>query len=290
MLARLIGEDVRLVARPAPKLSAVKADPSQLEQVLVNLVVNARDAMPSGGTLVIETANVELDATYARSHDGVTPGPHVMLAVTDTGTGMDVTTRARVFEPFFTTKEAGKGTGLGLATAYGIVRQSGGSIDVYSEPGQGSTFKVYLPRCEEVQEERRPVLASPVALPTGKPTVLLVDDDPHVAAAARRALERAGYKVLAANTGAEALGVAAKHSGPVDILVTDLVMPEMGGRELARRVSASVPTIRVLYTSGYTAEAMNQQAVLQPGDAFLGKPFTPDGLLRAVHGVLNSAA
>src|SRR5687768_6928627 len=200
MLARLIGEDVRLVARPAPKLSAVKADPSQLEQVLVNLVVNARDAMPSGGTLVIETANVELDATYARSHDGVTPGPHVMLAVTDTGTGMDVTTRARVFEPFFTTKEAGKGTGLGLATAYGIVRQSGGSIDVYSEPGQGSTFKVYLPRCEEVQEERRPVLASPVALPTGKPTVLLVDDDPHVAAAARRALERAGYKVLAANT------------------------------------------------------------------------------------------
>jgi signal transduction histidine kinase len=286
MLARLIGEDVKLVARPAEKLSATKADPNQIEQVLTNLVVNARDAMPNGGTLIIETADAELDAAYAATHEGVIPGRYVMLAVTDTGVGMDAATRARVFDPFFTTKEPGKGTGLGLSTVYGIVKQSGGNVTVYSEPGRGTTFKVYLPRTDETAaDERATPISSAAVKPNGRLTVLLVDDDPAVAAAAKRALERVGYHVFATPNGREALGVLERHTGPIDILVTDLVMPEMGGRELARRVTASRPSVRVLYTSGYTAEAMNQQAVLEPHDAFLGKPFTPDSLLRAVDGL-----
>jgi signal transduction histidine kinase/ActR/RegA family two-component response regulator len=287
MLERLIGEDVRLVAKPAPKLSAVKADPSQLEQVLVNLVVNARDAMPNGGTLVIETANVELDTAYASTHEGVSAGPYVMLAVTDTGIGMDAATRGRAFDPFFTTKPSGKGTGLGLATVYGIVRQSGGSVDIYSEPGHGTTFKVYLPRCDERADRQRTPAPSAAVMPGSRRTVLLVDDDVFVATTARRTLERAGYHVLTASNGREALGVVEMHPGRLDLLVTDLVMPEMGGRELARRVVTRMPLLRVLYTSGYTAEAVNQQAVLDPRDAFLGKPFTPDALLHAVHAAID---
>jgi signal transduction histidine kinase/CheY-like chemotaxis protein len=289
MLARLIGEDVKLIAKPAPALSAVKADPNQIEQVLVNLAVNARDAMPAGGTLVIETADVELDAAYAATRDGVTPGRYVMLAVTDTGTGMDAATRARVFDPFFTTKAPGKGTGLGLSTVYGILKQSGGNVDLYSEPGRGSTFKVYLPRTDEGLDGHPTPVSSAVVTPRGQLTVLLVDDDAFVAATARRALERTGYRVLAAGNGRHALGVVEQHAGPIDVLVTDLVMPEMGGRELARSVVAARPTVRVLYTSGYTAEAMNQQAVLEPTDAFLGKPFTPDSLLRAVQALVEPA-
>jgi signal transduction histidine kinase/ActR/RegA family two-component response regulator len=290
MLARLIGEDIKLVARASPTLSPVKADPHQVEQVLVNLVVNARDAMPDGGTLVIETADVELDASYAASREGVTPGRYVMLAVTDTGIGMDAATRARVFDPFFTTKEPGKGTGLGLSTVYGIVKQSGGNVDLYSEPGRGSTFKVYLPRTDERVDARPTPPLGSVVVTRGRLTVLLVDDDAFVAAAARRALERTGYQVLTASNGRQALGILEQHTGSIDVLVTDLVMPEMGGRELADHVLTARPTVRVLYTSGYTAEAMNQQAVLDPNDAFLGKPFTPDSLLRAVHALIDPAA
>jgi PAS domain S-box-containing protein len=287
MLARLIGTDIELSTRSAPGLSAVKADPSQMEQVIANLVVNARDAMPNGGTIMLETADVELDASYAAHHEGVVPGHYVMLAVTDSGTGMDAATRARVFDPFFTTKELGKGTGLGLSIVYGIVKQSGGNIEVYSEPGRGTSFKVYLPRCtDSVEEEARPV-SSPA--PNGRATVLLVDDDGQVSAAARRALERAGYVVLTASDGAHGLRVATGHGGRIDLLITDLVMPGFGGRELARRVATVRPGMRVLYTSGYTAQAMNQQAILEAGDAFLGKPFTPDALLQRVSEVLRSS-
>jgi CheY-like chemotaxis protein len=256
-----------------------------MEQVIANLVVNARDAMPNGGTIMIETADVELDESYAAQHDGVAPGHYVMLAVTDSGTGMDAATRARLFDPFFTTKELGKGTGLGLSIVYGIVKQSGGNIEVYSEPGRGTSLKVYLPRCAEPAE--RPATPAPSPAPNGRAIVLLVDDDAQVSAAARRALERAGYVVLTASDGAEGLRVATEQDGRVDLLITDIVMPGMGGRELARQVSSVVPRIRVLYTSGYTAEAMNQQAILEAGDAFLGKPFTPDALLRRVSDVLR---
>jgi CheY-like chemotaxis protein len=290
MLARVIGEDVNLVSKVNGRLGTVKADPNQLEQVLVNLVVNARDAMPHGGTVVIETANIELDADYASAHDGVTPGPHVMLAVTDTGVGMDVATRSRAFEPFFTTKEPGKGTGLGLATVYGIVKQSGGTVEVYSELARGTTFKIYLPRTVDQRESRPTPPTNAVVVPNGMATVLLVDDDPFVASTGRRALERVGYTVLSAANGREAIEVAARHADPLDLVITDLVMPEMGGRELARRLLTTRPAVRVLYTSGYTAEAMNQQAVLEPGDAFLGKPFTPDALLRQVQAILTPAA
>ena len=290
MLARVIGEDVNLVSKVNGRLGTVKADPNQLEQVLVNLVVNARDAMPHGGTVVIETANIELDADYASAHDGVTPGPHVMLAVTDTGVGMDVATRSRAFEPFFTTKEPGKGTGLGLATVYGIVKQSGGTVEVYSELARGTTFKVYLPRAVDQRESRPTPPTNAVVVPNGIATVLLVDDDPFVASTGRRALERVGYTVLSAANGREAIEVAAGHADKLDLVITDLVMPEMGGRELARHLLATRPAVRVLYTSGYTAEAMNQQAVLEPGDAFLGKPFTPDALLRQVQAILAPSA
>jgi PAS domain S-box-containing protein len=289
MLGRLIGEDIKLVSKGHGRLDSVKADPNQLEQVLVNLVVNARDAMPDGGTIIIETANVELDAHYAASHDGVTAGPHVMLAVTDTGVGMDAETRSRVFEPFFTTKDPTKGTGLGLSTVYGIVKQSGGALEVYSELAHGTTFKVYLPRSAEPKEARHTPPVNAVVVPNAMATVLLVDDDPFVAATARRALERIGYVVLVASNGREALELVERCDGALDLVITDLVMPEMGGRELARRLLVVRPSVRILFTSGYTAEAMNQQAVLQPSDAFLGKPFTPDGLLRQVQTILEPA-
>jgi CheY-like chemotaxis protein len=235
---------------------------------------------------MIETADVELGEAYAAQHQGVSPGPYVMLAVTDSGIGMDAATRARVFDPFYTTKELGKGTGLGLSIVYGIVKQSGGHIEVYSEAGRGTSFKVYLPRCmDPVEDAAQP---APVPPPNGHATVLLVDDDAQVSAAARRALERAGYTVLAASDGAQGLRIATEQQGRVDLLVTDMVMPGMGGRELARQVTSVRPEVRVLFTSGYTAEAMNQQAILEPGDAFLGKPFTPDALLRRVSDVLRS--
>ena len=290
MLARLIGTDIRLKTTTSPSLGTVKADPNQMEQVLVNLVVNARDAMPNGGTVVIETDDVELDESYVASREGVVPGQYVMLAVTDTGVGMDPATRGQIFDPFFTTKGPREGTGLGLATVYGIVKQSGGTIEVYSEVGRGTSFKIYLPRSAERADRDTPARPMAVTVPHGQATVLLVDDDPHVAATARRALERAGYVVVLASNGKEALRAAEERAGSFDLLITDLVMPELGGRDLASRLTAQYPGIRVIYTSGYTAEAMNQQAVLEVGDAFIGKPFTPDALIRQVHDVLHAVS
>jgi len=286
MLGRLIGEDVELRFAPKAARAAVRADPGQLEQVIVNLVVNARDAMPRGGKLTIETATVDLDATYAWEHGTVEPGRYVMLAVTDTGVGIDRAARARLFEPFFTTKEFGKGTGLGLATVYGIVKQSGGYIWVYSEPGQGATFKVYLPRVEPGGE---PVAArpSPARALGGTETILLAEDEAAVRNLARRVLEKHGYKLLLAATGRDGVQLATQHAGPIDLLVTDVVMPEMGGRELAQRLAALQPGLKVLYLSGYTDDMIVRHGVLEAGVAFLQKPFTPDTLLRKIREVLD---
>jgi PAS domain S-box-containing protein len=289
MLRRLIGEDVQLVTALAPGLGLVKADPSQIEQVLMNLAVNARDAMPWGGKLVIETANVQLDEAYAAAHAEVRPGRYVLLAVSDTGEGMDEETRHHIFEPFFTTKESGKGTGLGLATVYGILRQSGGSVSVYSEPGRGTTFKVYLPRVEEAgpAPPARPGIAD---LPLGNETLLLVEDEDAVRALARTVLQTAGYHVLEARQGSEALALGEQHAGRIDLLVTDVVMPQMSGRDLADRLAALQPDFRVLYLSGYPVNAIAQHGVLEPGTAFLQKPFTPGQLARKVREVLDTAA
>jgi CheY-like chemotaxis protein len=241
--------------------------------------------MPEGGKLMLELGNIELDASYCEVQPDAAAGNFVRLCVSDTGTGMDAATQSQIFEPFFTTKGR-EGTGLGLSTVYGIVKQSGGNIEVYSEVGKGTSLKIYLPRCAERAERDTPVRMAAI-LPHGRATVLLVDDDQPVSAAAQRTLERAGYLVLAAANGREALELAARHSGTIDLLITDLVMPEIGGRQLARELLALRPTLVVLYTSGYTAEAMNQQAVLEEGDSFLSKPFTPEGLLRRVHAVLE---
>ena len=286
MLRRLIGEHIALVTVLAPELGAVRADPNQIEQVIVNLAVNARDAMPEGGKLTIETSNVELDETFAQAHLGSVPGPCALLAVTDTGAGMDATVRTHLFEPFFTTKEVGKGTGLGLATVYGIVKQSGGYITVYSEVGHGSTFKIYLPRIATP--------ASPTPGPQkggaarGTETVLVVEDEPAVLALSRRALEAQGYVVLAASDAAAALRVVERHGGTIHLLVTDVVMPGMSGRELADRLAAQRRGIRVLYMSGYPGDAVVQHGTLPSGSAFLQKPFSPDGLARKVRDVLDA--
>jgi two-component system, cell cycle sensor histidine kinase and response regulator CckA len=287
MIRRLIGEDIELKFVADAGLGKAKADPGYLDQVIMNLVVNARDAMPEGGKLTIETQNVELDALYAAAHLGVTPGAHVMLAVSDTGIGMDKATQQRIFEPFFTTKEKGKGTGLGLSTVFGIVRQSGGSIWVYSEPGHGTTFKVFLPRSEE--QARAPVeRVRGDGKVTGSETVLLVEDDDQLRCVAHGILERAGYRVLQAGNGPEALLACQKHGGPIQLLLTDVVMPQMSGRELAERVLFARPGIRVLYMSGYTDDAIIHHRVLAPGVALLQKPITPDALLRRLREVLDA--
>ncbi len=286
MLGRLIGEDIELISATAPDLGAVEADPGQIEQVLMNLVVNARDAMPRGGRLTIETANVELDEEYARRRLGATPGPHVMLAVTDTGVGMDEATKARLFEPFFTTKEAGKGTGLGLATVYGIVKQSGGSIWVYSEVGKGTSFKVYLPRVfAEPREHLAPRAAAP--RPKGTETILLVEDDLTLRALARRVLSASGYTVVEANSPADAITLCERDGAQIDLLLTDVVMPGMGGVELAERIRRIRANLKVLYMSGYTHGAVSHQQVLPPGVAYLQKPFTPGKLASRVREVLD---
>jgi len=286
MLRRVIGEDVDLVTALALNVGSVKADVGQLEQVLMNLAVNARDAMPTGGKLTIETANVEHDPDYAREREAALLRRFVMLAVSDTGIGMDEATKARIFEPFFTTKEPGKGTGLGLATVYGIVQQSGGFIWVYSEPGHGTTFKIYLPQVEAPLEGRA-VGAAPGDLPRGTETILLVEDAAAVRAVTRQVLERQGYTVLEAAHGAAALQTAAGHPGPIHLLLTDVVMPVLSGRQLADQLARLRPDAKVLYASGYTDDAVVRHGVLEAGISYLQKPFTADSLARKVREVLD---
>ena len=290
MLRRILGEDIDYVQVLAPDLGVVCADPGQIEQVIMNLVVNARDAMPAGGKLTIETANVEIDEDYASQHVAAKPGPYVQLTVTDTGCGMDAQTRARIFEPFFTTKDTGKGTGLGLSTAFGIVNQSGGCIWVYSEPGHGTTFKVYLPR------DLSGTVVTPVKRPTDsrKPasgeTVLVVEDEGPLRAVLQRTLHAAGYNVLTAADGVEALRVGAGHAGEIHLLLTDVVMPHMSGRVLTQELTKVRPALKVLYMSGYTNDAILHHGVLDAGTQFLGKPFTGADVTRKVRAVLDGSA
>jgi len=256
--------------------------------VLMNLIVNARDAMPDGGTIDIQTSNVELDNDYARTHASTQPGPYVMLAVSDTGQGMSRETQARVFEPFFTTKEKGKGTGLGLSTVYGIVKQSGGSIWMYSEPGRGTTFKIYLPRVDALAEDK-------VVVPIlnglgGDETILLVEDEDSVREVASRILRRQGYVVVEARNGKEALKEFGERGREFDLIITDIVMPEMGGLELAQRVREWAPAARILFTSGYTEDAVLRRSFLEPGAEFIEKPFTPARLAERARQVLDSEA
>jgi signal transduction histidine kinase/CheY-like chemotaxis protein len=286
MLGRLIGEDIELAFCPATKLWRVKADPGQVEQVLMNLVVNARDAMPTGGRLTIETDNVDLDESYAGIHADAQAGKHVLLAVSDTGCGMDSATRERVFEPFFTTKGPHQGTGLGLSTVYGIVRQSGGHVEVYSEPGHGTTFKVYLPRAQDV-----PQPASSHDYGTdrsrGQETILLVEDEDAVRVMSSNVLEKQGYKVITARDGEEALQHLDRHMG-IDLLATDVVMPRLSGRELAERFLDRLPHAKLLYLSGYADDAVIQHGVLEADVPFLQKPYTAETLARKVRDVLDA--
>ena len=288
MLRRLIGEDIDLVGVPHPELGMVMADPDLIGQVIINLAINARDAMPKGGKLTIETANTYLDEAYARRHHGVEPGRYVLLAVSDTGSGMDEATLSHIFEPFFTTKAKGKGTGLGLAVVYGIVKQSGGHIWVYSELGRGTSFKVYLP-CAEQETEAVGLGAGPAEpLRGGSETILVVEDDDTVRDLASISLRMNGYTVLAGRDGDDALKICSEHEGPVQLLVTDVVMPGMSGRALARKIEPLRPAMKVLYISGYTDNAVVHHGVLDVGTAFLQKPFTPDALARKVREVLDA--
>jgi PAS domain S-box-containing protein len=286
MLRRLIGEDIEFHAKLDPALKKTKADPGQIEQVLVNLVVNARDAMPQGGNLTIETLCVDLNEDYADRHVGVVPGHYVMLAVSDTGTGMDEGTQARIFDPFFTTKEKGKGTGLGLSTVYGIVKQSGGNIWVYSERGHGTTFKVYLPELAGTQK----AIAATVerVIKGGSETILLVEDEDVVRRLACKILENVGYNVLEASRGHEAVRLCLEREEPIDLLLTDVVMPETSGKEVADRLSKMQPGLRVLFMSGYTDESIVHHGVLDLNVEFIQKPFTPAGLTKKVREVLDS--
>jgi PAS domain S-box-containing protein len=289
LLRRLIGEDVDLVALPAPDLGQVRVDPGQIEQVIMNLAVNARDAMPDGGQLTIETANVVLDANYARRHISVVPGEYVLIAVSDTGSGMDEATQQHIFEPFFTTKAPGHGTGLGLATCYGIVKQHGGNIWLYSELGQGTTFKIYLPRVDEPpvdvfhRNERR--------WHGGSETVLIVEDEVAVRTLAVRALREHGYQVIEASNGSEALQlVRAQQTATIDLLLTDVVMPQMGGKALVAQLTEIYPQLKVLFVSGYAASAIVQHGQLEPNTMFLQKPFSPTSIVRKVREVLDGTS
>jgi CheY-like chemotaxis protein len=288
MLQRILGADVDLVSIPTQPLGRVRADPSSIEQVIMNLVVNARDAMPTGGKLTMETDNVVLDDAYAQAHLGVKPGPHVMLAVSDTGTGINRETLARIFEPFFTTKESGKGTGLGLSTVFGVVQQSGGSVWVYSEVGKGTTFKVYLPRVDAAVE-----VAGETVPPTtlrGSETILLVEDDDQVRVVAGGILRRNGYHVIDARNAGEALLHSEKHPSTIHLLLSDVVMPQMSGPELAKRLASARPGMRVLCMSGYTDDSIVRHGVLEAHIAYLQKPITPEALTTRVREILDGAA
>ena len=285
MLQRLIGEDIHLVTALEPTLGHVKADPGQMEQVIMNLVVNARDAMPRGGRLTIETGNVDMTNSYHCGDAALALGRYAMLAVSDTGCGMDAGTQARIFEPFFTTQGQGKGIGLGLSTVYGIVKQSGGYITVYSEPNRGTTFKIYLPIVDEAIE---PIKAEKLSGTLhGDETVLLVEDEPAVRVLVRDTLRLFGYQVLEARHGFEAQSIAHQHTGPIHLLITDVVMPQMSGRELAEGLATEHAHMKVLYMSGYTESAVIHHGVLNPGTAFLQKPFTPETLTRKIREILD---
>ncbi|HUE83350.1 MAG TPA: response regulator [Pyrinomonadaceae bacterium] len=287
MLHPTIGEDVALKTILEANLGNVKADPGQMEQVIINLAVNARDAMPNGGKLLIETANVYLDESYARQHVSVVPGHYILLAITDSGTGIDEETKQHIFEPFFTTKEAGKGTGLGLSTVYGIIKQSGGNIWVYSEPGKGTTFKIYLPRVTEKAENYKTDMES-VEAPAGTETILVVEDEQLVRDLALEVLSSLGYNLLHANNGRAALELCQEYREKIDLLLTDVVMPEISGRELANRLKALHPEMEILFMSGYTHDAIVHHGVLDEATHFMQKPFSPKGLALHVRRALDS--
>jgi len=290
MLRRLIGEDIKLVTRTAPSLRPIKADPGQIEQIVMNLVVNARDAMPVGGILTIDTAGVELNAETAHTH-GVAPhGHYVMMTVSDTGVGMTPEVQARIFEPFFTTKEAGRGTGLGLSTVYGIVKQSGGYMTVDSEPGRGTSFRIHLPQVEEdaaVEEALRPQTA---ASPLGTETIMVVEDEVTIREMLRETLEGFGYTVLEAAEVEQATLHCQRHPGPIHLLMTDVVLPGKAGPAVARRLATLCPDMKVLFMSGYTDDAIVRHGVLNGDVAFLQKPFTLVGMARKVREVLDAPA
>jgi signal transduction histidine kinase/DNA-binding response OmpR family regulator len=290
MLARMIGEDVQLVTVPAPGLARIKADAGQVEQVIMNLAVNARDAMPSGGKLTIETANITLDEEYARVHAPLHAGDYVMASISDTGAGMDSETQSHIFEPFFTTKGT-KGTGLGLSTVYGIVKQSGGYIWVYSELGRGTTFKIYLPRVPSIEEPAVHAVTAPVRFQKVEPgteTILLVEDEANLRYLARQYLEKQGYRVIEAADGAVAMQIAVAHEGIIHLLLTDVIMPGMNGRELAQRISEIRPNVKVLYMSGYTENVIGQDGTLDAGVRLLQKPFNLRDLKSKVREVLDA--
>lgn len=289
MLQRLIGEDVELVILPSENLGAVKVDPTQIEQVVVNLAVNARDAMPEGGTLIVETSNIEFGEEELKNHPDMAAGPYVMFAVSDTGHGMSEEVKAHLFEPFYTTKEKGKGTGLGLSTCYGIIAQNKGYIWVYSEIGSGTTFKIYLPSLDVIpQGTERPSGTKSNELPRGSETVLLVEDEEQVRELAARVLRQQGYTVLQASNGVEALSIASRHAdGEIDLLLTDVVMPLIGGRELSIKLRDIHPNVRVIYTSGYTDEAVIRHGMLKPGTDFVQKPYSLAGLTQKIRSVLD---
>ncbi|MFZ0970518.1 MAG: PAS domain S-box protein [Candidatus Acidiferrales bacterium] len=285
LLRRLIGEDIELLVVLNSALGRIKADAGQLEQIIMNLAVNARDAMPPGGKLTIETSNVEIDSEFTGLHPATRPGPHVMLSVTDTGCGMNAETKAHIFEPFFTTKEFGRGTGLGLSTVYGIVKQSGGSVWVYSEVGVGTTFKIYFP-CVSSGIEIATASMEPEKASCGSQTILIVEDEAALLQVTHRSLETVGYAILPARSPAEAIQISESHPGPIHLMVTDVVMPGMSGAQLAIHLAALRPEMKVLYVSGYTDDTIVRHGVLEPGLAFLQKPFSPKTLARKVGEVL----
>jgi len=291
LLRRLMDEDIEMLTVADKTVGAIKADPGQIEQVIMNLVVNARDAMPDGGRLIVETSNVELDSAYARDHASVRPGRYVMLAVSDTGTGMSAETVAHIFEPFYTTKDSGRGTGLGLSTVYGIVKQSGGYVWVYSEPGRGTTFKVYLPRVDEPLEALQSSQTKlPDCVKTGTETILLVEDEPDLRELTRTVLASKGYTVVEARNAEEAERFAESNGATIHLLLTDVIMPGISGRELAKRIVTLHPAVRVLYMSGYTYNVIAQGGTLERGVSFLQKPFTPNALVEKVREVLDAVA
>ena len=291
LLRSVIGEHIELDFRSEPNLGSVEADPGQLEQVIINLAINARDAMPDGGKLSITTSNIYLDEAYVARRVVVQPGSYVQLVVTDTGSGMDEQTQSHIFEPFFTTKELGKGTGLGLATVYGIVKQSGGYVWVYSELGHGTSFKIYLPMVETLAERRARAAQPQEHLARGSETILVVEDDPSLCEVTCDFLRSSGYVVLPAGSPEEALRLAHSHAGPIDFLLTDVIMPGMNGRQLAAKLTSHCPHLNVLYVSGYTDSVVRNGAhgVLEPGLAFLQKPYTRHSLIRKVREILDSA-